>query len=544
MTAERALFADAYQQKTALTRRGGRPKDKAFRPETLGHQPDRIDALLLVGVIDMVTGLAGQAAASFEDSIRIDPSQPVAHALLGDALLDLGRPQEALGNFERALQTDPRLIPAHFGRANALLDLKRPLEALASYENVVRLEPRHSEALFRRGDILLRQKNYAAALESYDRAIERNAFDADIYHSRGNALRQLHRAQDALESYDAALRLRGDFVEALCGRGEALLDLQRPEEALAVLDRAVLLRPGFADAHNGRGNSLSALKKYAEAVLCFDEALRLDPNNAAAIYNRANAMLGMGQRAGALASFKRAILHQPELTDPKGSRGDLLPALQRPETAAECLAELLQADRGFEKAPAAKFPKRSSAPVANFLTGSIVLTMLVSFAVSFGIMYRPQNSQNRSTSTLDAAPRIAVTASAAVPTAAAVRPPTAALQPPIARAGAAAEHAPHTEETVRPEAEAPAQALPIAFHIWNRRDLGKIEGNISNITDKPMSITMRAVSAVTQATSEIHFDLGPGEHKSYSTEDGLYMQTNDQLTIQSPPYQDRVVRVP
>jgi hypothetical protein len=103
---------------------------------------------------------------------------------------------------------------------------------------------------------------------------------------------------------------------------------------------------------------------------------------------------------------------------------------------------------------------------------------------------------------------------------------------------------PHAEEAVRPEDEAPAGPLPVAFHIWNRRDLGRIEGNISNITDRPMSITMRAVSASTQATSEIRFELAPGEKKSYSTEDGLYMQTNDQLTIQSPPYQDRVVRVP
>jgi hypothetical protein len=59
-----------------------------------------------------------------------------------------------------------------------------------------------------------------------------------------------------------------------------------------------------------------------------------------------------------------------------------------------------------------------------------------------------------------------------------------------------------------------------------------------------MSITLRSVNPSTRATSEIHFQLAPGERKTYSTEDGLYMQANDQLIVQSPPYQDRVVQVP
>ncbi len=476
MTAHRALIADASQQAVDLTRLGGRPKAKAICPESLGHQADPSDALLLVGVIDMVAGRAAEAAAAFKNSIRINPSQPIAHALLGDALLDLGRPEDALGNYDRALQSDSRLIAAHFGRGNALVELERPLEALASYENVLRLQPRHSEALIRRGNILLRQKDFTAALDSYD----------------------------------AALRLRGDFVEALCGRGDALLDLQRPEEALP----------------------------------CFDEALRLDPNNSVAIYNRGNAMLAMGQRASALASFKRANLQQPGPGDVMDSRGDLLPAPHRPETPAECLAELLQADTGFDNAPAADLPSRSHAPVANFLTRSIVLTMLVSFAVSFGIMYRQRETENRSESTLDAASRFAVSAPAAAPTTAAVRPPAAALQPPLARASEPVANVPRAEEAATPEDAATAQPLPVAVHLWNRRDLGRFDGYVMSRANKPMSITMRAVSASTQASSEIHFELGPRERKDFSSEEGLYMETNDQLTVQSPPYQDQVFRVP
>jgi hypothetical protein len=94
-----------------------------------------------------------------------------------------------------------------------------------------------------------------------------------------------------------------------------------------------------------------------------------------------------------------------------------------------------------------------------------------------------------------------------------------------------------------PEEGQPAEPLPVAFHIRNRRDLHLIDGLITNISSKPLAITLRATNSSTQATSEISFQLAPGERKTYSSDD-LYMQSNDQLIVQSPPYQDRVVQVP
>jgi hypothetical protein len=109
--------------------------------------------------------------------------------------------------------------------------------------------------------------------------------------------------------------------------------------------------------------------------------------------------------------------------------------------------------------------------------------------------------------------------------------PTMATPAPTADAGNAAEGE-------------PPEALPVAFHIRNRRELNLIDGDISNIASKPLSITLRAVNASTQAVSEMRFQLAPGERRTYSSNDGLYMQANDELIVQSPPYPDRVVKVP
>jgi hypothetical protein len=181
--------------------------------------------------------------------------------------------------------------------------------------------------------------------------------------------------------------------------------------------------------------------------------------------------------------------------------------------------------------------------VANFLPRSITLTMVVSFAISFAVMYWQRNPQEHSAPRVEATPSIAVSPPAAVPVGPPIAAPVAPALEAAARAGVAAKPAPASEERSPEEATA-SEALPVAFHIRNRRDLHVIDGDIRNITSKPMSITLRSVNPSTQATSEMHFELAPGERKTYSTENGLAMQPDDQLIVQSPPYQDRIVRVP
>lgn len=175
--------------------------------------------------------------------------------------------------------------------------------------------------------------------------------------------------------------------------------------------------------------------------------------------------------------------------------------------------------------------------MATFLPRSIILTMVVSFAISFAVMYWQRKTQQHSVARVEAVSNVAVHVPAELP----ARPPIPEHGAPAAQIVARADLA---EEAAKPGEEAPAEALPVAFHIRNRRDLHMIDGDVRNITSKPMSISLRSVNSSTQTTSEIHFELAPGERKTYSTDDGLSMQTDDQLIVQSPPYQDRVVRVP
>ena len=185
--------------------------------------------------------------------------------------------------------------------------------------------------------------------------------------------------------------------------------------------------------------------------------------------------------------------------------------------------------------------------MANSEVRSIVLTMIVSASITVAVELWPRRAADRpaavTSSSVPASGGKPAAAPATVTAGGAVEATVGAAAPAVAPAGRTVATAPTAAAGNAAEGES-TEALPVAFHIRNRRDLNLIDGDIRNVASKPLSITLRAVNASTQAVSEMRFDLAPGERRTYSSNEGLYMQANDELIVQSPPYPDRVVKVP
>jgi predicted O-linked N-acetylglucosamine transferase (SPINDLY family) len=301
--------------------------------EILTHAPDYFDALHLLGVIEGQRGNAAGAMEWISQAIRINPYDASAHSDIGNALLDLKRPEEALASYDRALVLKPDFAGALNNRGNALLELKRPEEALASYDRALALKPDFAGALNGRGNALLELKRPEEALASYDRALKLQPDSVEALNNRGNALLDLKRPEEALASFGLALRLKPDYVDAINGCGKAMLDLERPEEALASYDRALKLQPDSIEALNDRGNALLELKRREEALASYDRALKLQPDFVEALNNRGNVLLGLKRREEALASYDRALKHQPDHVEALNNRGIALLDLKRLEEA-------------------------------------------------------------------------------------------------------------------------------------------------------------------------------------------------------------------
>jgi predicted O-linked N-acetylglucosamine transferase (SPINDLY family) len=201
-------------------------------------------------------------------ALELNPNDPAAHLNLGNAFMDLKRPEEALARYDRALALRPDYVDALTNRGGALRQLKRLEEALAAYDRALAFMPDLSIAWNNRGNVLQDLHRPEEALASYDRALAFLPDYAEALNHRGNALRALKRPEEALASFRRALALRPDLADALASLGDTLLELLRPNEAADALARLVEIRP---DHDYARGNLL-----YARMQCCDWAAYRSD----------------------------------------------------------------------------------------------------------------------------------------------------------------------------------------------------------------------------------------------------------------------------
>jgi tetratricopeptide (TPR) repeat protein len=263
------------------------------------------------------------------------PDSGLSWKVLGVSLRLQGK--EALPVLERAAQLLPDDPEAHSNLGNALLDVGRPDDAVASYRRALLLNPDYPEAHNNLGAALRARGQLEDALDSFRRAVALKPDQAETHSNLGAALRALHRLDEALASYRRALALQPDAPETHNNLGNALLMLGRLEDAVASYRRALLLKPDYAESHNNLGNALRGLGQLDEAVAHCRRALELKPEFAEACNNLGNALLGLGQLDEAVASYRRALEFKPDYAETHSNIGMALRLLGRSaEAEASC----------------------------------------------------------------------------------------------------------------------------------------------------------------------------------------------------------------
>lgn len=105
---------------------------RAQLEELLATHPDHVNAVELLGSLELAEGNLAAAEELLRRALELDPLAERSHQELGELLRRTGRAAEALEHYELALQTAPAMAEAHFGRCVALLALGRTQEAGAA----------------------------------------------------------------------------------------------------------------------------------------------------------------------------------------------------------------------------------------------------------------------------------------------------------------------------------------------------------------------------------------------------------------------------
>jgi hypothetical protein len=169
---------------------------------------------------------------------------------------------------------------------------------------------------------------------------------------------------------------------------------------------------------------------------------------------------------------------------------------------------------------------------------SIVVTMLATFALSLGVMLWNRGSVK--------APPYAI----AAPNIDQREPPPvlapAPLAPPVARPLTVKEDqkAVSVPSGVSLATPADSAQLPVEVVFKRRERLNKFEGRIVNTSGDPLLIDVRVLSASTHYTSQAQVSVGAYIQTRFGIDDGLDMQSGDQVTLKSNVFRDQVLQIP
>ena len=120
----------------------------------LAAEPNRYDALVMLGELLEARGDLTAATIAYERAVRARSGSAVAHDKLGFVLGRQNRIPEALAEFARAIKLDPTLFDAQY-HLGATRWWTRDLEgALGPLRAAVRLRPDHAEARYYLGTTL------------------------------------------------------------------------------------------------------------------------------------------------------------------------------------------------------------------------------------------------------------------------------------------------------------------------------------------------------------------------------------------------------
>ena len=280
------------------------------------HVPELAAELRLVQG-DTFTGMRmpGRSRAAYKEAealcrelARKHPESAEAHARLGLALHGLGRHGEAIASYDRAVSLDPGRAATHIDRALPLAGLGRHKEALASCSRAAEIDPSLPDPHLVMAHILAGMNRPAEALAACGRAAELDGSPPRAHLVRGGILADMDRPAEALAAYDKSIELDEYNESVHVRRADLLAAAGRIDEALAAYDAAIEIDPRYAEAHFRKAVLLDSAGRYGDALCCHNLAIKFDPNHTGAHAARSAvlACLGRGdEAAGSLKTVRR-----------------------------------------------------------------------------------------------------------------------------------------------------------------------------------------------------------------------------------------------
>lgn len=278
----------------------------------LKSSPRDTEALVFKGQIQLRQNDTGGAVDSFQNALKNDPDNAVAHYQLGLAYDQQHNEARAESEWREAVRVRPDLTDAQ--RALAALALRRAdLDALLQIaQQIINSQPAAADGFLFKGIAEIARGKYSDAEQDAQQAMQRAPQNPAPYIQMGNVhLAQKHYA-DAEKFYQQALDKDPSSSDGLSGLMNTYFAQKQPDKAIAAANAQIAKSPNNSNFYDLLGTALfNGRKDLPGAETALRKAIELDKTNTDALEKLGKVQVQEGAADQAIALYQQSIKDNP-----------------------------------------------------------------------------------------------------------------------------------------------------------------------------------------------------------------------------------------
>jgi tetratricopeptide (TPR) repeat protein len=307
--------------------------------EALVAKPDYVDAMLVLGNVNLAAGKLPQARDAYTRYLSAaavyapekETTDVIIHHLDADyiARYGLGVIAQLEGDFDAALEhfrcvhekMGPYLdIPSRMEvvtarmklrTADALIGSGKLTEAATEAKQAIKLSDHDPGIWFDAGNVFFALNDAEAALSCYQKVLFLSPDHPAAMTNLGNCYFRMAAYEKACTTYSQVIRCHPDRLEAIRNLGVARSHLGDYHQALTALMDYIQKQPEDIEILRLTGDLFSAIDCRREAIGCYEKYLTRYPQDADCLLNLAEEYYRLGYLDSASIGFERVLAADP-----------------------------------------------------------------------------------------------------------------------------------------------------------------------------------------------------------------------------------------
>ncbi len=221
---------------------------KALWEDVLTKSPWNNRAYTNLGIELAREGELAEAISRFQESLKLQPGDPLTLLNLGNALAMSGQYTEAVSIYTKLIAHDPNNPRAHFNMGTTLGHMGKLSLAEGYFREALRLLPGFVDAKINLGMALMKQKRFDDAIRCLQEVLQADEKQKDAHVYLGLALAKKGKLKEAGDAFGMAVKLDPLYVRARVNLGTVLAQQGRIDDAIYQFTEVLKLEPNYSVA--------------------------------------------------------------------------------------------------------------------------------------------------------------------------------------------------------------------------------------------------------------------------------------------------------